>query len=98
MPDRTPGGRHGATQWSVSWKNFKGEVRQKRRTNTRLMVEDVLLLRWNHSNDFPITICNRRVGEHQWDLSCWDELVAALREPDREELRVRQGWIEPVDR
>ena len=89
--------RHGAIQWSVGWYR-RGELRQTRHTNVRLVVEDILLLRWTHGNDFPITICKGRVGDRQWDLSSWDELVDVLREPDLEELRVRQGWIEPVDR
>ncbi|HEX3842658.1 MAG TPA: hypothetical protein VHU85_17840 [Acidimicrobiales bacterium] len=94
------GGRHGVTQWSLGWKNLNGEVTHDRSTNPRLVVENILLLRWTHGNDFPVTICRRHIGSPRpdWDLSSWDDLVAALYEPDREECRIRQGWIEPVDR
>jgi hypothetical protein len=92
------GGHHGATQWSVQWKNRKGVMEHQRSTNARRMVEVILTLRWYHGNDFPIIIARRRVGDHQWNLSDWDDLVDSLHEPDREECRIRQGWIEPIDR
>ena len=86
------------TEYSVRWKNLKGEFKHRERTRAERAVEVVLGLRRSYGDDLPITIKERPVGDFYWHLTSWDELVAALPESDRVELRVRQGWIEPVER